>query len=387
MRLLKAALLALIGAAGIAFGYWWGHQGNGTSLSGPPLPAVEFLRLGFDALSAPDDKLAQEEKAHFLTQVALRRQADDPRAAGQLWPTLWAYLDPQGASPHKQVSPDDRLQRLLAYRDSLDLAALATNTRGEFDAVWGVRDQVNEKIDAALGDIAKNLEDALSQGVNEDGEVAKRLDKFAQAMERHAGSLEWLRDRTPEKAAQLGKACSGILVDVARYQSDRKDALRKLKASLDDGVQPSDHVEGGECIQLLKGMDKLQIALGASGIDQWLPGEDAAESEQTEGQADAEHQMIQSLAKDAGELIQQAMALQQARYNVWALAQLSAAHTANGWDSILAPIDVGLLHPTVMGLYSQVTAGHLDQLTNPADRSRVIRTLLAPDKKLGLDRF
>ena len=127
----------------------------------PPADAAAIMRAGLQLVREGD-----EDRAEFLTQAALKSQAEHPNFAPALWSEYKSYLEAD-----RKLPPYDRLARLSAYMDSIDAALLACRNITDFQCVWAVRQEIDEArskshadLQAEVATTISDLRDKLTKG-------------------------------------------------------------------------------------------------------------------------------------------------------------------------------------------------------------------------------
>ena len=310
-------------------------------------------------------------RGDVLTQMALRRQVEQPQATATVWNKFRTYLDTQ------TLSPTDRLARLTIYRDSVDATLMACRTRADFEEVWGVR----QKVLAAIREVDNQVYTEVAHAMTAFGQRVSQLQPVA-ALEAFASLRAELEPRftalitaPPEDESTQGMDVSAILkpvsalVAVAVTEGSRLgqqgDTLAaqsveegKVEAAADGAIGPGE--------KLLQSVQELSIALEQAQMDHWLvmAKDEAAQRE------------LENLHRDLAQLQGKLSRLQQLRCNLWAVRQIYAAETVNNWEMYLGVIDVSVLHPTTAALYASAYDSRIKKVDDPHIRTRTVQQLL-----------
>jgi hypothetical protein len=340
-------------------------------------PLVLF-EAGLKALEQGDPS-----RADLLTQLAVRRQADRPRETAAVWKSFKGFLEGQ------KLPTRGRLSRLLAYRDSLDPVLLACRRLDDFDAVYAVRAEVLAAIGKTRSDLLASLQRDFAAFLvkHKDKSAGGALEEFASAREKWEPDLLALTGaagpgRKPEEQNKELEALHRVAKDLA---SRAADALKRLEERLKVQVEqdgknrpPGTPGEGkaGPCESLLRELQALSAAVEGAQLARWL---DPTSDERSRPE-------LEALVGDLALLQSRVVKHRHLRYNLWALGQIHAAETGQGWETQLGAIEVGLLHPAVSALYSLTYDARVRQISDAQTRVSKVRTLLTR-RKVTLEAF
>jgi hypothetical protein len=363
------------------------------------LDARGLLREGLGAMAGGD-----EDRAEFLTQAAIRAQADHPITATDLWKEYGAYLD---HSP--KLTPYDRLARLSAYLDSVEASLLACRNTADFQAVWAVRKAVvNTRVTARSDLLAEANKDVSKVSAEIKTKAATDRRGALRLIASHADQLKprlLIVFATAAGATQSSEADSGPLRDMLNeaigLATSEVESLKKRRddaAALDakgTAVEPSPKY--GEYEGIFRDASDLASALEAADLHSWglivMPGKDGKAATKAQGIGTSAHKedsgpdaTLARVVTDLDQLRTDLARLQGIRYNLWALRTIYGAESTDNWDSALGQIDVGLLHPTVNALYSITYDTLVRKQTDPQIRARIVQNILN-SKKQALPAF
>jgi hypothetical protein len=316
-------------------------------------------------------------RGDFLTQMALRRQVEQPQATATVWNKFRDYLDAQN------LSPADRLARLTIYRDSIDTTLMACRTRVDFEEVWGVRQKVLAAIEEVYDQVSSEVAHAMTafgQKIPELPSVAA-LEAFARLQTELESRLAVLLEAPPEDASTKGMDLSAVLhpvsalVAIAVAEGSRlsQEADTLAAQSVEEGkVEAAADGAMGQSEKLLRSVQELSRALERTRLSHWLviAKDEAAQRE------------LDNLNRDLTPLQGKLARLQQLRCNLWAVRQIYAAETVNDWDRYLGVIDTSLLHPTTAALYASAYESRIKKVDDPRIRTRTVQQLLNQKKTL-----
>jgi hypothetical protein len=357
------------------------------------LQPVELFRAGVK-LVPPGSAVSEEDKtrAELLTQMAVNRQADDPRSIEGIWALLREFLMQGGESSEQgEISQIEVLTRLIAFQDAVEATFAASRTQSELDGTWKVRCEVAAEIDRhrkqATQDLAKEIATIYDRHKDTDEGAGKALSDFAKlgaTNERRLLSIVAAVADSESDRSELKPVFDAVdqllgLIDknLEKIDSDSTSLLEAADEVLPtekDG-KPSD----GRCEEELKKLDDLRAALDRGGLATWYSLKDQLVETGDKPGLDA---VVGRIDPIQTRLLQ----AQRLRYSLWALRAIQNAETSDSWVGYLAQIEPSQLHPTVSALFGAVQDRRSNDLKEAGPRQRMVRQMLT-DTKVELRQF
>jgi hypothetical protein len=353
----------------------------------------------FVAWAVAAQRAGQRDKAEYLEQDLLNLVVARPDKLPQMWPLLKQQLE-RGSD-----GSAGKIARLVSFKKTVEAALMATREPADFEAVWRVRLDVAKMLDAESRALAADLVKRIEL-LRKQVDVTTTFAEAAEVLRREnePQSVSGASAATPETLEFTLSLCFGTLVAVPtsgpatspatgatspqndavvanwnkvlklmldRAESDVAQLRKQLKdqADLDrkpEGVGPTDLSSSGAYEVIATAAVRLEGELAAADLGRWSTfGNDRTVAIRI----DDSHSHLSEVAAEASQL-------QQSRYNLWALRQISAAEDVPNWPERLGQVDVHLLHPTVSALYAMAYENRLKSLDDPSARPQVVRRLI-----------
>ena len=350
-----------------------------------------------------------DQRVEQLCHMAAIRQAEHPQEIpaawdqfGQLLADLRSHGERQGAENDGRLAQlNTELVLLMRYDDDLDDSALACRSAEEFDLVWHIKGRVSDAVKNRRAELVQQIQDRLAKGAQNptDQDAVTEIKKFTSLKKDLDGPVVTLVATLG--SAEVDNSLDQILGSAAVYEErafqlvaalEKKTAefekqLRDLNNRIDPAPSSADGAAGslenrGQSERILHKLRELDEAFAAADLASWqtIHGQLGRQTvEQTGRPPKATPAITRSESKSevtsSGEgkfidkianLTNKLYSLQQLAYNMWALREIqSAEEDTDNWDVKLAPIDTGLLHPTVAALYSSTYGDQIKEVKDP----------------------
>lgn len=369
--------------------------------------AVSWIEWAF-GVARQEDKLADPEQSHALMELAFIQAR--PGDAESLWQRCREYVVGQ-ALPHRE-----KIVLLGIFGNRLDEIVLRCRTQEQFQEMWQIRTEVDRCIGQMITDLDREADGQIK------GVLAKLSDELAGSEQadstKPANVVEWVRkftrleDELSEELHLLAASPPALITDadhlpnhksidsmihgaeglleaaeMARQQlQDKLDGLSRRVAE-GEVIEASDEraKAKGPCEVLLNELSELFDVLESANLDRWLTLKEQTTGQKainTQNPSDSKSTATwQEQVEKCIRLQQDAITLQQQRYNLWALQQIRAADAVESWDGCLGQLRLELLHPVVSSLYSGTVEKRMEKSKNPDVRRRRVRKLLTTTKK------
>jgi hypothetical protein len=392
-RKLTTALCIASACFGAAALYSIERLSRGTSSDAGIGPsAVELSRA-----SRPDEFLRARTGATSGTASLLRDALLREAARNQLTaqPSLAdpMYLEIVGALPD---DPEVAIVQLVEFQEGLEQALAQARTVQDFERGWRVWLSTEEAIAEHRNGLLKRIDGRLKRhtGPSADqpadgleGAIAA-VEAFRLLTQDLAGcvvALSATQDVTKPMDAPILRVIERADAAITSVSDAVEAAHGKMKLHRKElgeatSVDKSEKNEPGQCETTIRQLGLLMAAGEAADFESWL-----ALRELTAGKAESKLRLAGLLAAMDAARSDTAEA-QLLAYNLWALGELEAAETVDGWDGVLASLDKGLLSPEVSALYSSVYSRRVESVRDPKARATKVITLLT-DSSTPLSAF
>lgn len=341
---------------------------------------VDMLREGL-RLSDDDPK-----RSDMLIQIALDQQPMYPGSVQTMWPIIRGHVE--------QMEADrDRVAALTIYLDSVTDAIRSCHNIELVQRLWTLKTEVETERRKYLEGWRSTLDDELKQFLSEvksggleaitsrhrssdNSSVAEEPDLYGE-IEAFEALATPLGIAPPNTLGQIPDAVSDAVSEAIREievdlesqrQAVKTEKLEPARAADDAPISTGE----GPCEALLWRAMTAMEDVNSRNVLFWLSRGRTAPEDAVQGGA--------LHAQRLGECIKGIKELQTVAYNLWALRQIHAAGEVTMWSDYLGAIDVGLLHPSVHAMYSQVSDSRLNRAQDSSSRLAAMAILLNKEK-------
>lgn len=337
--------------------------------------------------SRPDEFLGACSQATSgtasLLRDALLRDAARTQLAAQPGLADPMYLQVVGALPD---DPEVAIVQLVEFQEGLEQALAQARTVQEFDQGWRVWLSTEEAMAEHRKGLLKKIDERLQ------GHTGPSANQSAEGLEGAIATVEAFRSLTQDLAGcvvalsatqdvtkpldapvlRVIERADAAIAKASAAVGATHDKMTSLRKELGEAksVEKAKEQEPGPCEATIRQLGLLMTAVEAADFESWL-----ALRELTSGKAESDDRLESLLAAMVASRSDTAET-QLLAYNLWALGELEAAETVDGWDGVLALLDKGLLSPEVSALYSTVYSRRVESVRDPKVRATKVITLL-----------